>query len=182
MAAGFPKPYVDALFAVAGSAEAAGALLPDLDRFAEALGASAELRELLRNPAVERARKEALLGAVAEKLGTGPHAARLLSVLLVNRRLAHLSEVIAAVRERLDRDRNVVEARVQSARPLAEAEAGEIRKALEERTRRTVRLGTETVPALLGGFVVRIGSEVYDASLATRLARVRAALHQETRN
>ncbi len=182
MAAAFTNPYVDALLAVAGSVEAAGALLPDLDAFARTLGSSPELRELLRNPAVERVRKADLLGAVTAKLGTAPLAARFLSVLLVNRRLPRLGEVIAAIRERLDRSRNVVEAHLRAARPLADAEAEEIRSALEGRTRRTVRLRTETEPALLGGFVVRIGSEVYDASLASRLARVRAALHEETRN
>lgn len=177
MAAGFTKPYVDALLAVAGSAEAASALLPDLDAIARTLGTSPELREILRNPAVERSRKADLLAAITAKAGTAPLAARFLSVLLANRRIAHVSEVIAAVRERLDRDRNVVEAHVQAARPLAQAEADAIGKALEGRTQRTVRLKVETDPALLGGFVVRIGSEVYDASLATRLARVRAALH-----
>jgi len=179
MAAGFTKPYVDALLAVAGSAGAATALLPDLDAVARTLGTSPELRELFRNPAVERTRKADLLGAVTAKLGTAPLAVRLLQVLLVNRRLPHLDEVIAAVRGRLDRDENVVEAHLRAARPLADAEAEEIRKSLEGRTRRTVRLRTETDPALLGGFVVRIGSEVYDASLATGLARVRAALHRE---
>ncbi|HQR45754.1 MAG TPA: ATP synthase F1 subunit delta [Thermoanaerobaculia bacterium] len=182
MAAGFTNSYVEALLAVAGSADAASALLPDLDAFGRALDAAPDLREVLRNPAVDRARKTELLAAVTAKLGTAPLAARLLAVLLANRRLARLAEVIAAVRERLDRDRNVVEARVQAARPLTDAEAEGIRRALEGRTRRTVRLRTETEPALLGGFVVRIGSEVYDASLATRLARVRAALHEGSGN
>ena len=180
MAAGYTKPYVDALFAVAGSVPAVEALLPDLDGFARVLGASADLREVFRNPALDRATKSELLGAVTSKLGTGPLAARLLSVLLVNRRLTHLGEVIAAVRERLDRDRRVVEANVRSARPLADDEADGIRRALEGETRRTVRLVSETEPSLLGGFVVRIGSEVYDASLDTRLRRVRAALHEGT--
>ena len=178
MAAGYTKPYVDALFSVAGSAQAVEALLPDLDAFARVLGASADLREVLRNPALDRATKSQLLGAVTAKLGTGPLAARLLSVLLQNRRLTHLGEVIAAFRERLDRDHHVVEAKVRSARPLEATEAAALREALEGRTRRTVRLLTETEPALLGGFVVRIASEVYDASLSTRLARVRAALHE----
>lgn len=182
MAASFTRPYVDALLAVAGSPGAAGALLSDLDAFARALETSPELREVFRNPSVERARKAELLGAITAKGAMAPLAVRFLSVLLANRRIAHLSEVIAAVRERLDRDRNVVEARVQAARPLADAEADEIRKALEGRTRRTVRLRTETDPGLLGGFVVRIGSEVYDASLSTRLARVRAAIHEGTGN
>jgi len=178
MAAGFTRPYVDALLSVAGSTEAVAALLPDLDGFARALGAAPDLREVLRNPAVDRATKSKLLNAVVAKLGTGPLAARLLAVLLANRRLAHLSDLISAVRERLDREENVVEARVRSARPLEEGEAETLRNALEGRTRRTVRLRPEAEPDLLGGFVVRIGSEVYDASLATRLQRVRAALHE----
>ncbi|HUM02174.1 MAG TPA: ATP synthase F1 subunit delta [Thermoanaerobaculia bacterium] len=178
MAAGFTKPYVDALFAVAGTIPAVEALLPDLDGFAHVLSASADLREVFRNPALDRSAKSELLGAVTEKLGTGPLAARLLSVLLLNRRLTHLGEVVAAVRERLDYDQHVVEAKVRSARPLEAAEAGALREALEGRTRRTVRLVAEAEPSLLGGFVVRIGSEVYDASLATRLRRVRAALHE----
>ena len=180
MAAGFTRPYVDALFAVAGSAAAVEALLPDLDGFARTLGASVEFREAFRNPALDRATKAELLGAVVTKLGTQKLAARLLGVLLANRRLSHLSEVIAAIRERLDREQNVVEAKVRSARPLEDAEAGALRSALEGRTRRTVRLLPEAEPALLGGFVVRIGSEVYDTSLATRLSRVRAALHEGT--
>jgi F-type H+-transporting ATPase subunit delta len=178
MAAGFTRPYVDALLSVAGSAKAVAELLPDLDGFARALGAAPDLREVLRNPAVDRATKAKLLETVLEKLGTGPLAARLLGVLLANRRLTHLSDLISAVRERLDREENVVEARVRSARTLGTEEAETLRKALEGRTRRTVRLRPEAEPTLLGGFVVRIGSEVYDASLSTRLQRVRAALHE----
>lgn len=180
MATGFTRPYVDALLSVAGSAKAVAELLPDLDGFARTLGSAPDLREVLRNPAVDRTTKAALLEAVLARLGTGPLAGRLLGVLLANRRLTHLPGVISAVRERLDREENVVEATVRSARALENDEAETLRKALEGRTRRTVRLRPEAEPSLLGGFVVRIGSEVYDASLATRLQRVRAALHEGT--
>jgi F-type H+-transporting ATPase subunit delta len=178
--AGFTRPYVDALLAVAGSPAAVAALLPDLEAFSRALGAAADLREVLRNPAVDRAAKVALLDAVAARLGTAPLAARLLRVLLANRRLPHLAEVVAAIRARLDREENVVEAQVRSARPLESGDAEALRKALEGRTRRTVRLVSEADPVLLGGFVVKVGSEVYDASLSTRLQRARAAIREGT--
>jgi len=180
MAAGFTRPYVDALLAVAGSPKAVEALLPDLEGFSRMLGASPDLREVLRNPAVDRATKTSLLDAVAHRLGTGPLAARLLGVLLGNRRLTRLVDLVAAIRERLDREENIVEARVRSARPLEGGEADALRRILEERTRRRIRLLAEAESSLLGGFVVRIGSEVYDTSLSTRLQRVRAALHEGT--
>ena len=177
MAARFVKPYVDALFAVAKTAAGVEALLPELERFGSILGASADLREVLQHPALERRKKDELLDALVKKAGLGTLATRLLHVLSANRRLTHLSEVVAAVRDRLDREGNVVEARLRTAVALAEPEADALRTALEARTKKQIRLLATTEPALLGGFVVRVGSEVYDASLATRLARVRAALH-----
>ena len=54
--------------------------------------------------------------------------------------------------------------------------SAEIREALEARTGTRVRLRTEIDPSLLSGFVVRLGSEVFDASLARRLTRARKAL------
>jgi len=55
----FARPYVDALFEVAGSADAVDALLPSLDTVARALETSAELREFAANPRFGRKEKRA---------------------------------------------------------------------------------------------------------------------------
>ena len=52
--AAFTRPYVDALFEVAGSPDAVEALLPSLDSIARALEASEELRAFATNPAIGR--------------------------------------------------------------------------------------------------------------------------------
>lgn len=175
----FIKPYVDALFAVGGTA-GVEPLVPELEAFARMLGASAELREVLQHPGLDRKKKDELVEALAKKAGLGTLATRLVHVLSANRRLIHLADVLAAVRARLDRESNVVEARLRTAAALGAPETEALVHVLETRTKKKVRLLSTTEPALLGGFVVRIGSEVYDASLATRLARVRAALHAAT--
>jgi F-type H+-transporting ATPase subunit delta len=177
MAARFTKPYVDALFEVAGSAENVEALLGKLDGFSSALRESPELRAVLSNPGIERDKKNALVSAVASRVGMNGLGTRLLTTLLHNNRLLKLEEVAAAARQRLDKDRRVVEARVTSAAPLANGDTARIQKALEAKTSRSVRLVHDVDPALLGGFVVKMGSEVYDASLKQRLERARRALH-----
>ena len=177
MAARFARPYVDALFDVAGSAESVEALLPGLEGFASALRGSAELRAVLSNPGVERGKKDALVSAVASRIGTNGLGTRLLTTLLHNNRLLKLEEVAAAARERLDKDRRVVEARVTSAAPLRDGDSARIRQALEVKTSRSVRLVEDVDPALLAGVVGNVGSEVYDASLRQRLERARRALH-----
>lgn len=176
MAASFTKPYVDALRQTAGSAEEVEALLAPLHAFADLLRSSQKLRDALADPAVERARRQAVLSSVAEKAGVPPLGRRLLAVLLSNRRLPRLDEVVAAVRRRLDEERRLVAATVTSATPLPDDVRASLERALEQRTRRSVRLATEVDPGLLGGFVVRIGSEVWDASLSHRLRKARHTL------
>jgi F-type H+-transporting ATPase subunit delta len=172
----FARPYVDALFEVAGSADAVDALLPSLDAVARALEGSEELRVFVTNPGIGRKEKRALVASLAETAKAPEVAARLLRALLDRGRFLKLASVLEAIREQLDVERGVFEATVRSAAPLdADAETG-IREALEARTGTRVRLHAELDPSLLSGFVVRIGSEVFDASLSRRLARARKAL------
>lgn len=172
----FTRPYVDALFEVAGSADAVEALLPSLDAVAEALEGSEELRVFATNPAIGRNEKRALVAALAARAGAPDVAARLLRALLDRGRFLALASVLEAIRSRLDEARGVVEATLLSVAPLGEDAERGIREALEARTRTRVRLRTELDPSLLSGFVVRLGSEVFDASLSRRLARARKAL------
>ena len=174
--AAFARPYVDALFEVAGGLDAVEALLPSLDVVARALASSDELRAVLANPGVGRKEKRALVAALADAAKAPELAGRLLRALLDRGRLPRLAAVLDAVRQRADRERGIVEANVRAAAPLAPEAAEEIRRALEARAGRRVRLRAETDPSLLSGFVVRLGSEVFDASLSRRLARARKAL------
>lgn len=172
----FTRPYVDALFELVGSADAVEALLPPLDTVARAIETSAELRDFAANPGVGRREKRALVASLAAAANAPEVAGRLLEALLDRGRFQRLAAVLEAIRERIDGERGVVEATVRSAAPLAADAGREIREALEARTGARVRLRTELDPSLLSGFVVRLGSELFDASLSRRLARARKAL------
>ena len=182
MAARFTKPYVEAVRDAAGSLEAFEAIAPALDRLAGAIGESDELRTFLRNPAVRREQRRSVVDALAARLGVEGLALRLAGVLLANRRLGRASEMAAAIREQSNKERRIVEAEVTTARPLSDTAKSDLARALEAKTGRTIRLNTNVEAALLGGFVIRVGSEVYDASLAHRLEKAKNALHAATGN
>ena len=177
MALRFTKPYVDALFAVAGSAEAVETHLPALEAFAAAMSTSTELKNLLLNPGLSPKNRKAVFDAVAARIGLLLLGERLLVLLHKNRRLTRLPDVLAALRARLDSERQTIEARVKSARALDPAVTEKVRLMIEERTKKTVRVVSEVDPGLLGGFVVSVGSARFDASLSRRLEKARAALH-----
>jgi F-type H+-transporting ATPase subunit delta len=170
----FVRAYVDAFFAVAAEPAAE---LEALEKFRAAFELTPELGKILANPGLERGRREAILASVAARVGMPPIAGRLLTILLHNGRLLALGELLAGIRAHLDRDTRAVEARIVTARP-ADADVLEALRALvAARTKKSVRLVTAVDPALLGGFVVSVGSARLDASLARRLEKARAALH-----
>ena len=176
MASSFTRPYVDAFFDVAHAPAAVAGELEGLERFTAAARLSPDLLKTLRNPGIPKSRRLALLDAVAGRTGCGTFGRRLLAVLLQNRRLGALGDVLGALRKRLDREGNTLEARVATARPLDPALAEAIRTLVASRTSKQIRLVSVVEPALLGGFVVTAGSARYDASLVRRLEKAREAL------
>jgi F-type H+-transporting ATPase subunit delta len=174
MSARVTRPYVDAFFAVAKDPAAE---LAALDAFRDAAGRAPELVKVLENPGLDREKREALLASVAARVGVPEIGSRLLRILLVNRRLRLLGELLAAIRARLDHDTHVVEARVVTARPADAAVLDALRALVAKRTTQSVRLVAAVDPALLGGFIVSVGSARLDASLKRRLEKARTALH-----
>ena len=174
MSARVTRPYVDAFFAVAKDPAAE---LAALEAFQTAYDAAPELPRVLSNPGLEREKREAILEAVAARVGVPEIAGRLLVILLHNGRLHVLHELLAAFRARLDRDTQAVEARIVTAKPADAAVLEALRALVADRTKRSVRLVSKVDPSLLGGFVVSVGSARLDASLERRLEKARAALH-----
>jgi len=174
MSARIARPYVDAFFAVAKDP---GTELAALEAFRHAYDLAPELGKVLSNPGLEREKREALLLAVAARVGVPEIAGRLLMILLHNGRLHILGDVLAALRARLDRDTHEVEARIVTAQPADAAVLETLRALVADRTKQTVRLVSAVDPSLLGGFVVSVGSARLDASLERRLEKARAALH-----
>jgi F-type H+-transporting ATPase subunit delta len=65
---------------------------------------------------------------------------------------------------------------VTAAKPLTEAEEGRLSASLAAKYGRQVSLKITVDPAVLGGLSVRVGSDLYDGTVARRLSTVRNAL------
>lgn len=148
----------------------------DLAGFVDLFEAHHELSAVLLNPAVPMPNKR---NAVREIVALAKPAAVVgkLVVLLAERdRLELLPDLLAAYHERLLDHLHVVQAEVTTTAPLTPASAEALRQKLTQVTGRTVTITEKIDPAILGGVVARIGSTVYDGSVATQLARMREQL------
>lgn len=137
----------------------------------DAIASSGQLKAALGNPAVPAAAKENILRALAGRAGLSEIGQRFLQVVLRNRRLLHLPEIVSAVRQGLDERAGVLPARVTAATALSEAEKNRLVAELARASGKSIRATFEVDPGLLAGFIARVGSKVYDASIATAIEK-----------
>ncbi len=168
----FARPYARAALAVAGSTESGVAVRDELAAFAAALRDSRELAGAFTNPAVPLDVKGRVLDQVAERMGLGALTRRLLHALATRHRLGRLDEVVEALTERLNQRLGVAVAEVTTAEALGEEERRELQRVLEGRTGKKLEMRLAVEPALLAGFVARVGSERFDGSLRGQLERL----------
>ena len=146
----------------------------DLGRLSQVLE-HGQLRRLLEHPAIAYARKEAVLQQVIG--GDVSREALALVLLMVRRgRPRAIGRMIENFGELLRRERGIQLAEVRTAQPLEDPQ----RQALEERlaalTGDRIQMREMVDEDLIGGVAVRIGDTLYDASVRSRLERLRARM------
>jgi F-type H+-transporting ATPase subunit delta len=95
-----------------------------------------------------------------------------LGVVAANGRTHQLPAIIDAFQIMVRRHQGIATAEVTVAQPLTEDQRDALATKLKARTGRQMDLAIRVDPAILGGIVVRIGSEQVDASVRTRLDRL----------
>ena len=136
----------------------------------------ADLERVLLNPVVPAARKRAVVQELVTRASVSAPVSKLLLLLADRDRLALVPDLLDVYRERLREHRQVLNAEVTTATPLTPERAEALRQRLAAMTGRTVTLTTAVDPALIGGAVTRIGSTVYDGSVARQLDAIRHGL------
>ena len=168
--------YAHAVFDLAKEAKALEAVEQDFAKFLAAWKESADLRSVARSPLIEPVEKARALTAVAERLGVGELGRKLIGVAAQNRRAAELPAIAAAYRTLVARDRGARQVEIISARPLGQGERSAIVEALGKSLGAKVEAETTVDDSLIGGFVVRVGSRQFDASIKSKLDALRLQL------
>jgi len=168
--------YASALYELANEQGQVAAVEGDLERLADALRESADFAALIRNPQVGREDAARAMVAVGQVLGISPLTANFLGVIAGNRRLSALPDIVRAFAAIAAAARNEVTAQVTSAHPLDDAQVAALAEKLTARAGKSVKLKTAVDPEILGGLVVKIGSQMLDSSIRTRLNSLAQAM------
>jgi F-type H+-transporting ATPase subunit delta len=141
-----------------------------------AIAQSPDFKALINSPVLTREAIGTTMAAVASSIGIDPLTTKFLGVLSQNRRLSQLPAVIRAYETLLSNHKGEARAEVTSAHPLDNDQIAALQKSLRARVGREVSLDTKVDPAILGGLVVKIGSQMIDSSIRTRLNTLAQAM------
>ena len=149
----------------------------DLDAFARLVAGHEQLRRVLFAAAVRAPTKRAIIHDLRDRFrDVSPTVTRLLTTLADRGRLALLPDVVRFYRARVFEHLGVVDAQVTTAQPLSPEQDAALRERLAGAGAGDVRMTKLVDPEILGGVVARIGSTVYDGSIARHLERMRQTL------
>jgi F-type H+-transporting ATPase subunit delta len=167
--AGLAGRYAVALFDLARESNDIDSVQKSLATLKTGLAESADLAALVSSPVVSRGDAAKAIAAVAKAMKLDSLTGKFLGVLAENRRLADLPAMIDAYQAIVAAHRGEVTAKVTSAHPLSAAQLKALAANLKTRVGRDVQIATTVDPAILGGLVVQLGSQLIDGSIRTRL-------------
>ena len=163
--------YARSLFEVAEEHDKLDDVREQIGQFADALGESRDLQTFFFSPYFSTEEKKTGLASALE--GADPVVENFLALLIGN----HCMPVLFRVRREFDqmwREVNkLLPVQITSAVELDSAVTEQIGDEIGRQTGRTVELTSTVDPDVLGGLVVRVGNSILDASIRTRLERLR---------
>lgn len=147
----------------------------ELFRFERILDGSGDLTAALDEASAPVERRTDLLRAVLSGKAN-PITVELLAHAVASGRKRSIELAIDDLLQASAARRNRSVARVISASELTDEQSSRLQSALSSLYGRPINVRTAVDPSVRGGLVVRVGDEVIDGTVATRLAAARAAL------
>jgi len=137
------------------------------------------LAKVLALPNLPLTTRRTIVEQLVATVSLQPLLSNFLRVLAENDRLSTIADIESAYQRLLEHVMGRVRVKVRSAAPLSEEELNALVEAFSRLTRMTVIPTIELDPELLGGVLVEIEGQVYDASLKTQLQRLGETLAQQ---
>jgi F-type H+-transporting ATPase subunit delta len=166
------EPYAQALMSVAQSHDLVDRFGDDVNALLSVIGESEDFRNLLVNPLIKADVKKGVLRQIASEQ-VHPYMLNFLLLLVDRKRVMFLEGICKQYQTLLRHLRQTVLAEVTSAVALNDAQKDAVRQRVKDMLgAQQVELETRIDPELIGGVVIKVGSQVIDASLRGQLRRI----------
>ena len=173
------KKYAKALLGIGlddGNYEVLG---QNLDKMADLLGESKDLRVVLRSPAFPKSARKTIARKVGERLGLATTTVKFIELLIHRKRMDHFFMITKTYRDLCDEVAKRTRVTLATPLELPSDLMQEIKSLIESMTGKEAILSFENDPSLIGGVLMKNGNVVYDGSLKAQIAKLKHDLYKE---
>ncbi len=151
-------------------------VIQEFKGFSQLMDAQKQLKRLFAGQIFTEGEKEKGFSALAPLLKFNPHTVKFLKMIIVQGHLSALKEIITASIDVYNEKQKKATAVVVSSVALDGKNTERLKSALKEMTDRDITVENRIDKSLLGGFIVRVGSTIFDSSIQGQLRLLRAEL------
>src|SRR5215212_2600247 len=170
------RVYAEALFEVGRGKGKLDALQQQLAQFADAVDGDRELQVFFFSPYLSSTEKQE--GIARAITGAEPELINFLELLVDKQRMTEIFRIRRKFEELWKQENRRIDVTVTSAVELDPAVVEKIGQEVERQTGEEVDLSSKVDGDILGGIVLQVGNMVLDASIRSRLEKLRKSVAQ----
>jgi F-type H+-transporting ATPase subunit delta len=169
ISSGIAARYASAVFELAKDASDLKTLESNVQDLDTVLADSSDIRDLINSPVVSREDQANAIAAVAKKMKLMPIVSNTLALMASKRRLFVLPALVAQLRALIAEEKGEMTAEVISAKAMTKTQTDKLAKAIKARIGKDVKIDATVDEELIGGLVIKVGSQMIDTSIRSKL-------------
>jgi F-type H+-transporting ATPase subunit delta len=170
--------YAKALMMVGAENQCLDALKADMELLGDTIKENPVFRQMLDNPVIKPPQKRKVMAELLEER-VHPMTLNFINIIIHNRRELLLADVSRNFIDLYEKMKGVKRVHVISAAGMDDHSKQQLQQQLNVLFKADVEMTAEVNPGLIGGFILRVGDQQYDASLSSGLERMRKSLKFE---
>lgn len=163
--------YAKAIIDIASTSGRTEAVNNDMKLIVETVAGSAELKEFLANPVIKMDAKKAALSELFSNVQ--PETKSLFHLLFENKRFEILEAIAQQYNLIFDEINGIEVAKVTTAFPITPELESKVLAKIAEFSNKKITIENIVDPAIIGGFILRVGDKQYNASVASKLSELK---------
>ena len=163
--------YAKAILDIAQTSGKAEAVKNDMQSILTAISESTELKDFLSSPVIKMDLKKSALSEIFSNVQAETNS--LFNLLFENKRFEILESIAVQYHKLYDESNGVEVAKVTTAFPITPELQTKVLAKITEFSSKKITIENIVDPAIIGGFILRVGDQQYNASVASKLSELK---------
>ncbi len=163
--------YAKAIIDIAKSSGKSDAVNNDMKSIVTAITESPELKHFLTSPIIKMEVKKSAISEIFSNVQAETNS--LFHLLFENKRFEILQEIAIQYNRLFDESNGIEVAKVTTAFPITPELETKVLAKIGEFSNKKITIHNIVDPAIIGGFILRVGDQQYNASVASKLSELK---------